>query len=518
MAFLTGKKLNKDELTKVYNMILHKGLLTHNPKASKAPVLVQLQAIEADMRDKKGAIFAVRNKSDFTVSGVKGVIITTKETVLEQVDRYTHFTPNVYRHYQYADKNRRYIKGFEEKSLQQINAFVIDIDTKEYTLQDILLACLDDSVGLPTIIVETDRGYQVYFLLVEPMFISNKNNFLSLTTGKRIANNLKRSLKSVGADIYCNDFGFFRMPNSENMVWFDENAVYAADYLINWSIRRSDDDNRPLFVVPTPGAKKVSVMDTEWFQALLHAVDIKGKKGQIGRNNTLFTLALICFQEGWSKDRTMDFLDEFNYRLNYPLSGSSLKKILESAYSGKYYGPAKEYVEELLAIYVPHRTFNVQLGGKCWYKHKKARENRERSHCHEWEQDIIHYITAEKSVSEPFIWRTQKELCEVVGIASSTLNKLLKQSKKIIKTTTGKGRNAKTGWTTVELYIEYIIWLKQDLGTRFAEFLRPILEEQMALLEPSASYTTLAKYVQKLLQEQPITEQLTMSEILMNTG
>ena len=141
----------------------------------------------------------------------------------------------------------------------------------------------------------------------------------------------------------------------------------------------------------------------------------------------------------------MDFLDEFNYRLNCPLSGSSLKKILESAYSGKYHGPAKEYVEELLATYVPNRTFDVKLGGKGWYKFKKARENRERSHCHEWEQDIITWITDEKSVSEPFIWRTQKEVCETVKIASSTLNELLKTSKKIIKTTTGKGRNAKTG-------------------------------------------------------------------------
>ena len=518
MAFLTCMEPKKDKLTKVFNMIFHEGLLTFNPKASKAPVLVQLQAKEADMRDKKGAIFVVRDKSHFTASGVKGVIMTSKETVLAQVDNFTHFTPNVYRHYEYADSKRRYIKGFEEQNLQQINAFVVDIDTKKHTVQDILLACLDDSIGRPTIIVETTRGYQVYFLLAAPFFLTNKTEFRSLKVAKRIADNLKRSLKSVEADPFCNDFGFFRMPNRQNIVWSDETAIYNPATLIDWSVRRDNDINRPLFVVPTPGAKKVSVMDTEWFQALINAVDIKGKKGQIGRNNTLFTLALTCLQEGWSKDRTMDFLDEFNYRLNCPLSGSSLKSVIESAYSGKYHGPAKEYVEELLATYVPNRTFEVKLGGKGWYKFKKARENRERSHCHEWEQDIINYITAEKSVSEPFIWRTQKELCEAIKIPSSTLNKLLKESKKIIKTTKGKGRNAKTGWTTVELYIQYIIWLKQDLGTRFAEFLRPIIQEQMALLEPSAGYTTLVNYVQKLLKEQHLTEQLSMPESLLHTG
>ena len=214
----------------------------------------------------------------------------------------------------------------------------------------------------------------------------------------------------------------------------------------------------------------------------------------------------------------MDFLDEFNYRLNCPLSGSSLRSVIESAYSGKYHGPAKEYVEELLAIYVPNRTFDVQLCGKGWYKFKKAREHRERSHCHEWEQDIVNYITAEKSVSEPFIWRTQKEIVDAVGIPSSTLNKVLKESKKIIKTTTGKGRSAKTGLTTVALYIQYIIWLKKDLGMRLAASLRPIVEEHIALMEPIAGYTTLMNYVQKLLQDKPITEQLTMPETLLSTG
>ena len=173
-----------NKLAQIFNMIFHQGLHTYKPKASKAPVLVQLQAKETAMRDKKGAIFAVRSKSDFTDSGVKGYIVTSKETVLEQAERITHFTPNVYRRYEYADSKRRYIKGFEEQNLQQINAFVVDIDTKEHTLQDILLACLDNSIGVPTIVVETTRGYQLYFLLTAPFYLTNKTNFLSLKVSK----------------------------------------------------------------------------------------------------------------------------------------------------------------------------------------------------------------------------------------------------------------------------------------------------------------------------------------------
>jgi hypothetical protein len=160
----------------------------------------------------------------------------------------------------------------------------------------------------------------------------------------------------------------------------------------------------------------------------------------------------------------------------------------------------------------------ISVGQSVWYKHKKAREDRERSHFNEWEEDISKWITAEKQVSEPFIWRTQKELCNEIGIASSSLNKLLKQSKILLKTTSGKGRNAKTGWTTVELYIAYIIWLKKDAGTRFAEAIRTLIDEHLALLEPIAGYTKLVNYVQKMRQVQTVTEQLSMNDTMMSTG
>ena len=518
MAFFTCAELKKDKLARILNLIFHEGLLTYNPKASKAPLFDQLQAKEADKRHKKGAIFAVRNKSDFTASGVKGYIVTSKETAIEQADDITHFTPNVYRRYQYADADRRYIKGFEEQNLLQINTFVVDIDTKVHTVQGILLACIDDSVGRPTFIVSTDRGYQVFFVLETPIFISNTNEFRSLKVAKRISDNLKRSLQSVDADVYCNDFGFFRMPNHQNIEWVDETAVYTPASLIQWSQRRDDNLGRSLYVVPSK-MQVTSLMQSEWFNQLLSTTDVKGEKGQMGRNNVLFTLALVCFQDGKDQSFAFDLLDQYNSNLRYPLSVQEMNTIINSAYSGKYKGAKKEYVEQLLALYVQGaEDIAVHFGHKTWYKHKKAREDRERSHCHEWEEDLANWITAEKSVSEPFIWRTQKEVMDAIGIPSSTLNKLLKESKKIIKTTTGKGRNAKTGWTTVELYIQYIIWLKQDLGTRFAASLRLIVQEHIALIEQTAGYATLINYAHKLLQEQPITEQLYIPETLLHTG
>ena len=499
----------------LFDVLFHQGLTTYRQVGSKASLPKQVEAEKRDKRSKKGAIFAVRQKEHFTDHGVKGYIITSKETLLEQAAELSHFTPNVYRTYTYKDSARRYIQGFEERNLLQINTFVVDIDTKRHTVQDILLACLDDSIGRPTFIVATTRGYQVYFVLTEPLFISNKQDFRGLKVAKRISDNLKRSLQSVEADLFCNDFGFFRVPKPSNIVYSQYDTTYSVAEFINWSMRRDDDVQRPLFVVPSKGAQQVSIMHTEWFQALIHAVDIKGKKGQIGRNNTLFTLALACLQEGWAQDRTMDFLDEFNSRLTYPLSGSSLRAVLASAYSGKYYGPAKDYVEELLATYVPHRTFDVKLGEKGWYKFKKAREDRERSHYAEWEQDLINYMTAEFNISEPFIWRTQKEMCEAIGIPSSTLNKLIKQSTKILKTVSGKGRNAKTGWTTVSLLMKHVLFSMQQAKMAYTQYIQHIHNDIVQACVASPARDHLAQLVDKLTKR---TGDGARSEVLDNSS
>lgn len=518
MAILAFSEQKKDKLTQIFDTILHEGLLTYNPKASKAQIQDQLQAKEKDKRHKKGAVFAVRKKGNFTESGVKGYIITSKETLIEQADKITHFTPNVFRRFKYVNQERRYIKGFEEENLQQINTFVVDIDTKSYSTNEILLACIDESIGEPTLILESDRGYQVYFALTKPIFISNKNKYRSLRVAKRISENLKRSLASVEADIYCNDFGFFRMPNNQNVQWFNELATYDPAALITWSQRKDSDQGRELYVVPQKTSS--TLLNANWFYQLIQTTDVKGQKGQIGRNNLLFTLALVCYQDGRDQSYAFDLLDEYNSKLCTPLKPQDINTILESAYSGRYHGPKKEYIEQLLELYASSEMdMPVSFGQVVWYKHKKVRKDRERSHFNEWEEDIIKWITAEKQVSEPFIWRTQKELCNEIGIANSSLNQLINQSKKLLKTTSGKGRNAKTGWTTVELYINYIIWLKKDTSTRFADTIRIIIDEHMVLLQPVAGYTNLVYYVQKMKQIQPVTDQLCMNEtMIINTG
>ncbi|WP_246027732.1 primase C-terminal domain-containing protein [Lysinibacillus antri] len=491
-----------NQLIDIYNTILHEGLTTYKTKFSKATLPARVEAEKADKLHKKGAIFVVRSKADFTSTGVKGYIVTSKETLLEDAAGLSHFTPNVYRQFGYSDDKRTKIHGFEEKNLLQINTFVVDIDTKQHSVQEILLTCVDESIGAPTLIVESERGYQVYFVLSEPLFISNKQNFRGLTVAKRIADNLKKSLQSVSADLFCNDFGFFRIPKKDNIVWQQLDQTYHMAHLIDWSRRQDDDVARPLFVVPSKFTT-TSVTQSEWFSKLISAVDIKGEKGQLGRNNAMFTLALVCFSEGWEKERTFDFLDEYNSNLNYPLSLTEVETLLNSAYSGRYKGASKEYIEALLAAYVRGGSaipvkFNYKGG---WHKFKKERKDRERSHYEEWEQDIIAYISVQKSSSEMFLWRSQKEICEAISIPKSTLNEVLKQSQRLLKTTKGKGRNAKTGWTTISLFLQYVLKKAVELSERKGMYrigLQEVVNEWIGEIEPIAGYDLLTLYLEKL--------------------
>lgn len=493
--------LEKHEMGQLFDTLLHTGIHTYKKKHSKASLPARVEAEKKEKSTRQGAVFVVRQKADFTANGVKGYIVTSKETLLEDAHTLTHFTPNVYRTFGYTDDSRRFIYGFEERNLQQINTFVVDIDTKKYSVNELLLVCMDASIGLPTFIVASDRGYQLYFVLESPLFISNKENFRGLKVAKRISDNLKRSLQSVEADLFCNDFGFFRLPTEQNVVYKDFDNQYSIATLIQWSMRQDTDMKRPLFVIPTKKYKQ-SVVHTEWFDALVHTVNIKGSKGKIGRNNTLFTLALICYAEGWDLERTENLLDEFNSRLQDPLNAKEMYATLQSAYSGKYNGPSKEYVEEILALYVNNGTdYKVSLGSRVWYKFKKERDERTRSHYDEWEEDIIQYITAEKSCSEPFIWRTQKELCQEIGIPQSTLNEVLKCSKQLVKTVKRKGRAAKTGWTTVKLFMQYAMNLMdvtKEEKAKYRKQLIQVMKDWTENLTIIAGYIPLMSYLESL--------------------
>ncbi|WP_223643455.1 primase C-terminal domain-containing protein [Planococcus sp. 4-30] len=453
-----------ETIQKIILSILHEGIDTFKKRGSAASLPHLIEAQKKSKRHKKGAICVTRSKEDLsTPAGVKGYVVTSKETLLEDSVELSHWTPNVHNYLGYSDKEKRHLKGHTEKNLQQINTFVVDIDTKKQPYTEILTAALDHSVGIPTMVLETPKGFQVYFVLETPLFISNQNDYRGLKVAKRISENIRRSLAKVleGVDLSCNDFGFFRMPNQENVRWFSEKMVFSMHNLIAWSKRQDDDQNRGLFVVEARG-EALDPTQAEWFRELLATRHVKGSDGQIGRDNLMYTLALACYSAGKGKGETLDLLDEYNSSLEVPVRHSEVQKIVKSAYKGRFKGASQTYIQELLEAWLPGKDISVtnHLGG--WYKFKKERKDRVRSHYDEWEGDLLAYIQSEASTVQPIVWTTQSAVCEAVGIPRSTFNEVIRKSKKLLIKRIGKGRSAQTGLTSVAVLLQCALEFNQQ--------------------------------------------------------
>ena len=467
------------DLTLLFDLILHEGLMKYKKVGSHASLPNRLKEEEINLRNKKGIVFVTRSKEDLHSSpGVKGYIVSSKESVIQDCETLSHWTPNVFNYGTYTNEHRKYIKGHVETNLQQINTFVVDIDSKRQSYTEILTAALDQSIGAPTLILETPKGFQVYFVLNKPLFISNRNDYRGLKVAKRISENIKKSLAKVlyGVDVSCNDFGFFRIPKNENIRWFSKEMTFNFGSLIEWSRRQDDDHGRSLFMVHEQKAIH-DVTQEEWFQQLLVARHVKGHAGQIGRDNLLFTLALACYSAGKEEGETFNLLDEVNSSLYAPLKHSEVRKIIVSAYKGRFKGPHSSYIQQLLEEWGSGKEVNIQSSNG-WYKFKKARKDRKRSHYDEWETDILAFINEHTSTSSPVFWATQNQLCEQIGISRSTFNEVVKKSTKIMMKTKGKGCKAQTGLTSVAVLLQCALDYNQTKRATYYAALQLMKEEK----------------------------------------
>ncbi|MCC5890817.1 MAG: primase C-terminal domain-containing protein, partial [Alkalibacterium sp.] len=344
---------------------------------------------------KKGVSFVFRSKEH--MANARGFIVTSEEAIQANKDTLSHWTPNVYGWGGYADPKRHHVLGFFEENLMQINTYVIDIDCAKDVVSsdDILLAGIDLGVT-PTLIVESPNGYQAYFVLDRPSFVSKAQDYKSLRTNKAIARSLKLafSTKIEGVDFGCNPFGIFRFPNEENIVFYEPDNVFSFKTLMAWSMKVSDDHQQEQ---QEQHMKKFMVSDfkqtqTSWFRSLLKQSDIKGGKGVLGRNSALFAASLACYSSQLDQETCIELMTEFNASLTYPLSEKELKKTIRSAYSGRYKGASAQYIQLLNEQWGSDDTRAESLNKGVWYKFAKPRDDRQKSHYSEWRKDLIRLI------------------------------------------------------------------------------------------------------------------------------
>ncbi|OFO55318.1 primase C-terminal domain-containing protein [Nosocomiicoccus sp. HMSC059G07] len=367
----------------------------------------------------------------------RGFTVGSIETLMSN-KQLTHFTPNVFN---YLSRKNGVVSGHSEENLKQINTFVIDFDNPKATAQDIMNVALDINI-LPTFLVKTDKGYHAYFVLEKPVFVSKKTDYKSLQIAKKISQNLRQafSKKIKGVDLICNHFGYFRFPNKNNIEYLNLEETHNFKVLMNWSMKYTDDviANFKLVVDNTIHSSKQQIKEA-WYRELITQAQIYAGHGY-GRNNTVFTLSLANYQSGISYEDCLNKMDEFNTYLEYPLHVNDVNRAVKSAYSGKYYGANKYYIDHLMETWTNKSYKSTAFNPR--YKHKKARHERVYSKQEEREQDILAFINdnAQQGVVEISL----SQLANVFNVSKATIIKVINASNQIFTKVIGKGRYAVT--------------------------------------------------------------------------
>lgn len=468
-------------LNTIYPLILKDGLRSYKFRNS------HLKPVSSAEEGKRGAIFAYRSKAHMIKA--RGLVITSMEAIEENQDSFTHWTPNVYRFGSYSDSRRQITRGHAEENLRQINTFVIDFDLSSddvMTSGDILTAALDLGF-MPTLILKSYKGYQAYFVLSDPAYVTAHSQFKVVKVAKAISQNLRSYFsQTLPVDMTCNHFGICRIPRTDNIEFFDEEYTYSFQEWLNWSMKQSDlpfPSKKPNLTVisGTEGAKQT---DEPWYKMLMNESNIKGTKDLMGRNSVLFTLALANFSSGVSQGDCEVVLNEFSLRLDEPVTTGELLKIIASAYSGKYEAASRDYIMLLCRAWVNKDLKSADLFTKQrWYKFKKKRSDRKNSHLYEWKADVMAYLEDFYQSEDPFIQTTKKALREALSIPERSLDRVLKALKADQKIffTIKSGRGGGIRIASVKAIFLSLFQVKKDRQEAYVGYIAAFFEESLSV-------------------------------------
>lgn len=457
-------------INSITSLILKDGLRNYKYKNSKLKPA-------GFSEESKGAVFGFRTK-DHMIQG-RGIVITSEEALIENEDHLTHWTPNVFTYGSYTDNSRQFVEGHSEGNLRQINTFMVDIDIigEKYNHGEIVLAAFDRLGYMPTMILDTPGGYQVYFVLSGAAYVTKKSNFKVINVAKRISENIRKELSKDlnGIDVGCNHFGLARIPRSDNVLFYEESYCYSFQEWLNWSMTISEDKKAEVIQFPKK-RNSIRQIDEKWVDLLLNSEKLKGSRGVLGRNNAFFTLSLAYYSSSCDIETCEYNLAMLNERLSNPLKESEIKRIIKSAYSSKYEAAAKDYIREICHTWIDPSLSDDQLFSQPqgWYKFKKDRKERVRSHSTEWQQDILAYLASQSYTYKPFIYSTKREIREEIGIPErsfdAALKKLKETNKVFFRVTRGRGGGIMIA--SVKALMRTIILAKKEVREAYFEAIR----------------------------------------------
>ncbi|GET07432.1 plasmid replication protein [Ligilactobacillus agilis] len=376
----------------------------------------------------KGSVALFRTKADLAFG--RGFIATSLEAIGDNADHApSHWTANPFRYLTYKEGTQSVI-GHTEDNLRQINQIFIDIDTKE---NDINVLVLDfNELGIiPTYIIETPRGYQVFWILETPGYVNSTHKVVSVL--KSVRANLVKFAQEQGyqVDSGANCFGVSRFPTEDNVIFNIRTEYKIADLIsVSKELSQKFDQNTMVLhsmkVKAPQNTSNKRQIDSEWYQLLFtQGASILGRKGCYGRDNAIFTMALANYSSGSPYEVALGKMLEWNCRLDNPLTDQVVEQKVKSAYSGNYQAAAEEYAQNLIETYISNEAGSLfSRTPAYWHKFKKARAERKYSHLKEWRDDLIAYIKQKTTAASPYIKLSTSELVDALGIPERSLARL----------------------------------------------------------------------------------------------
>lgn len=467
------------DLDKIYDFIMHGSIEKYKYNHSKYSKLERNNWKATRPANYRSGRVAVTNSKEMMVAG-KGHVVSSEETLVNGAENYTHWTPNPY-HSLKLDRDTGSLCKRTKENVKQINTFVIDID-KDYEFAELVFqlsiwSCTNNTQNfMPNMYVKTPRGWHLYFVLDTP-FYPSKTNKKALNVAESIHQSLIHSLNQseyLTVDKHCVSTGFFRLPNTNNVRHF-ENRYISSSELMKWSKEYSKNNDLKFNGLKSVLGVVNSNNTPDWVNFLMNEADITSVGYGIGRNNTVFTLALYYKSIGDTADQTQAILEPLNSRFVKPLSNNEFSKTIRSAFRGNYKAPSRFHVENLLEAFsngeVMYNNSFVAVNG--FYKHAKPREERQRSHYYERLGDLQEYLEERTDIDKVFMKGSTTAIAKELGMARSVLDKVTKKAIKeglLVKYTKGKGRYAETFIALKKVFIQRVFGMVKSIKEQKAGF------------------------------------------------
>ncbi|HDP5852259.1 primase C-terminal domain-containing protein [Staphylococcus pseudintermedius] len=475
-------------INKIYDFILHGSIEKYKFKNSKATDLEKANFKATKAQNWRSARIAVTPSKETLQRGY-GVILSSEEALVQYGHKFSHWTPNPYNFLSIKKEedtednkiNNLYpVMNRTKDNVKQINTFVLDIDKDiEYNelVQSLASAHINEGVEMPNLYVKTPRGWHLYFVLDIPFYAKGIEK-KALKVAEKVHSSLAYAIsKYLPIDNQCVSTGYFRLPTKDNVKLFT-NQYCLKDDMVRWSKEYSEknDLNQNVFYKSIVNGQELT---PEWVDYLLKEADVTSIGYGVGRNNTMFSVALYYYSKNVDLKEAESNIYAFNQRLANPLSYKEVERVIKSAYSGRYGGAMREHVENLLEAFsdgqIAYSNSGVSING--FWKHKKERKDRVRSHFDERKDDLERYLNEHTNKQKVFVKGSMRAIAKKLGMARSSLYAIFEKhinKGTIIKYTIKNGRYSETFIALKSVYIESLFEMVKSLKKKKESYISAI--------------------------------------------